>query len=266
MTLIPKSSVIGRFLVLVILFEYAQSLVAIEKTKVIIFHKPPNVVTSHQSQDERLTVYEELQHRISQSSTFEEATGIQSKLHAIGRLDVDTTGLILLTNDGGLVHHVTNPTSGKSSITKTYEALIMGCHTDQTLESLLVEGIALGPKYGGMTQAVDHLEIISHPTPKSTIVSLTIREGKNRQIRRMFHAIGSGVMKLKRTHVGKLSLEGMVPEEGQWKLLSNAEIQDYLEWEPRPIRPKAGGAHFSSNDQNRHGSEQKRRRRRRRRR
>lgn len=247
---------IAVVLAFALLLEFSQSLVAVEKTKVILFHKPPNVVTSHKSQDQRPTVYEEVERRMNQLSTLEELTGIQSKLHAIGRLDADTTGLILLTNDGGLVHHVTNPTSGKKNIPKTYEATIMGHHTDQTLELLRTNGIDLGPKHGGLTQPVDHLDILSYPTAKSTIVSLTISEGKNRQIRRMFHAMGSGVMKLKRTHVGKLSLEELVPEEGQWKLLSNAEIWDCLEWKPRAIQASVQ----PSNGQNNQNRRRRRRR------
>jgi pseudouridine synthase len=169
---------------------------------------------------------------------FEQATGIRSKLHAIGRLDADTTGLLLLTNDGGLVHHVTNPNAPThiaetGAITKTYEALIMGHHTEDTLSSLW-EGVDIGAKYGGMTRPVHDLNILDHPNHKSTVVSLTISEGKNRQVRRMFHALGSGVMKLKRTNVGNhLTLKGL--EEGEWRILSNQEVLDSLHWEPRDI-------------------------------
>jgi pseudouridine synthase len=211
-----------------------------EGTVVILFHKPANVLTSHLSEDSRSTVYDQVQsmdgfiHNDQANRSFEDATGIRSKLHAIGRLDADTTGLLLLTNDGGLVHHVTNKnalTHTQGAITKTYQALVMGRHDTDSLQCLR-EGVDIGKKYGGRTQAVHDLEILDHPTQKSTLVSLTISEGRNRQVRRMFHSIGSGVMKLKRTHVGDhLTLKGL--EEGQWRILSDEEIIIALNWKPR---------------------------------
>lgn len=222
-----------------------------EKTVVLLYNKPANVITSHVSEDSRSTVYDEVQsmngflipqdhaprnqNNLS-SGSFEEVTGIRSKLHAIGRLDADTTGLLLLTNDGGLVHHVTNrnaPTHQENSssfdpITKTYETLIMGHHDEISLESLW-KGVDIGAKYGGMTRPVDDLQILDHPNHKSTLISLTISEGKNRQVRRMFHSLGSGVMKLKRTRIGEhLTLDGV--EENTWRILSEQEIRNYLGW------------------------------------
>lgn len=213
-----------------------------EGTVVILFHKPANVVTSHVSDDSRSTVYDQVQSMKgfdqkddqAKHCTFEKVTGIRSKLHAIGRLDADTRGLLLLTNDGGLIHHVTNKnasTHTQGAITKTYQALIMGHHDTKSLQGL-VEGVDIGEKYGGKTEPVHDFQILDHPNHKSTVVSLTISEGKNRQVRRMFHSIGSGVMSLTRTHVGdNLTLEGL--EEGQWRILSDFEIVNALNWEPR---------------------------------
>jgi 16S rRNA U516 pseudouridylate synthase RsuA-like enzyme len=210
-----------------------------ERSVVILYNKPPNVITSHKSDDSRSTVYEEIQSMRgflpSDDNTptapsqldvnFEQATGIRSKLHAIGRLDVDTSGLLLLTNDGRLLHHVTNPnakteehehyfvststttTTTAPIINKTYRALIMGCHTEDSLEPIK-HGVDIGSNY--VTKPVHDFQIIEHPNHKSTIVSITISEGKNRQVRKMFHAIGSGVMKLQRTKIGEyLTLEGV---------------------------------------------------------
>jgi 16S rRNA U516 pseudouridylate synthase RsuA-like enzyme len=225
-----------------------------ERTIVILYNKPPNIITSHESQDSRETVYEDIQsmmgfsppsqssdldtsrnwrrncleeNKFAASAAFEEATGIRSKLHAIGRLDADTTGLLLLTNDGRLVHHVTNPdakiqdheyysnsSGGMQSTTniinKTYQALIMGHHTEKSLRPIR-HGVDIGKNY--VTKPLlhpDDLQVLEHPNHKSTIISITIGEGKNRQVRKMFHAIGSGVMKLKRTRIGEhLTLEGL---------------------------------------------------------
>ena len=173
------------------------------------------------------------------SGSFQHVTGITSKLHAIGRLDADTSGLLLLTNDGGLVHHVTNPTARAHSdafITKTYEAVIMGNYETNSTDFQLIRemGVDIGAKYGGMTQPAKRLEVLGHPTAKSTLVAITIAEGKNRQVRRMFHAIRSGVMKLKRTHIGSsLHLDGLA--EGEWRLLTDLEVTECLGWIPKTI-------------------------------
>lgn len=227
-----------------------------EKTVVLLYHKPPNVITSHVSEDSRSTVYEEIQSMngymprqkndqvispTKETTHFEKATGIRSKLHAIGRLDAETTGVLLVTNDGGLVHHVTNRKAPSHSqnvasmgpITKTYEALIMGLHDMQSL-SVLWDGVDIGAKYGGMTRPVDDLQILEHPSHKSTLVSLTISEGKNRQVRRMFHALGSGVMNLKRTKIGEHLTLDAVAENG-WRILTDQEVRDHLGWEIRDL-------------------------------
>lgn len=243
-----------------------------ERTIVILYNKPPNTITSHESQDSRLTVYEDIQSMrgflstsqskktdagisfeedTATSTAFQKATGIRSKLNAIGRLDADTSGLLLLTNDGRLLNYVTNPDatiedheyfSGHSDgtqpttkvITKTYEALIMGHHTEESLGPIRC-GVDIGKGY--VTKPLlnqDDLQVLEHPNHKSTVVSITICEGKNRQVRKMFHAIGSGVMKLKRTRIGEhLTLEGL--NEGEWRMLTDDEVQHYLRWNPRDI-------------------------------
>ena len=228
-----------------------------EKTVVIAYHKPPNVITSHFDEEAlmstksgpRTTVYDDIQSpqgwvgrtttTVQTKTSWKEITGIQSKLHAIGRLDCDTTGLLLLTNDGGLVHHVTNPaakTLAVKAVTKTYEALIMGHHSDDCPEfqAMRTVGVDIGAKYGGMTQPAIHLTVLDHPTAKTTLVSITIAEGRNRQVRRMFHSIGSGVMQLKRTNIGEhLNLEGL--ELGQWRVLSDEEVSRALDWRVRTL-------------------------------
>jgi len=276
-----------------------------ERTIVIIYNKPPNIITSHDSQDSRATVYEDIQsmrgfspashpsdidryrrensfqdHKLITSTTFSKVTGIRSKLHAIGRLDADTTGLLLLTNDGRLVHHVTNPDakiqeheyyrnfsedaeSTKNNIKKTYQALIMGHHTEDSLRQIRY-GVDIGKNY--TTNPLldeDDLQILGHSNHKSTVISITISEGKNRQVRKMFHAIGSGVMKLKRTRIGKkLSLGSM--REGEWRVLTDNEVQRYLNWNPREIVSPAS-IWSSQRHNSRKGNSHKRTRRRRKR-
>ena len=207
-----------------------------ETTKVIAFHKPPGVVTSNVSQDDRPTVFDYFDDEVRLNA------GIRSKLHAVGRLDVDTSGLLLLTNDSLLVHAATNPsakvaiksTTGSETHTrfekleKQYTALVMGSLSDDSLEKLR-SGIYLGEKIG-LTQPAE-VEILDNPSPKSTLVSIVIKEGKNRQVRRMFHAIHSGVMKLHRDRIGLVDLGDL--NEGEYRVLSNDEIENNLRW---PIR------------------------------
>ena len=211
----------------------------------ILYHKPPNVITSHSNadappssmQEPRITVYEDI-YRMSgfvggDNQDFQKVTGIQSKLHAIGRLDADTTGLLLLTNDGGLVHHVTT----SSSILKTYQATIMGHWNDTALQDLTTRGVDIGAKYGGWVKATE-LKVLGHDTRKSTRVEITIAEGKNRQVRRMFHAIQSGVMQLKRTRIGNNLTLGDL-QQGQWRILTGEEINGHLNYTVRSLIHKA---------------------------
>mmetsp|Transcript_36600 Transcript_36600/g.85543 ORF Transcript_36600/g.85543 Transcript_36600/m.85543 type:complete len:337 (-) Transcript_36600:414-1424(-) len=265
-----------------------------ERTVVVLYNKPVGVITSHSNADalpggsttgRRTTVYEDVlsmrgyipSNYVSGKNntplTFDEATGINihsgSKLHAVGRLDVNTTGVLLLTNDGGLVHRVTNPSSGWEKIGKTYQALIMGWHSMDdvcgALTQMAKNGVDIGAKYGGMTAPPDHVRVLSHPTPKTTWVEITISEGRNRQVRRMFHSIGSGVIRLHRCRIGEeLDLQLLdnrckkkeeVREEsfarndfdfekqerndkmrpGSWRVLSDLEVQDKLGWDVRRI-------------------------------
>jgi 16S rRNA U516 pseudouridylate synthase RsuA-like enzyme len=116
----------------------------------------------------------------------------------------------------------------------------MGCHTlpGNPLSILLTEGVASSQKHGGQTRPVDNLSILSYPSRTTTCVSITISEGKNRQIRRMFHAIGSGVMKLHRISVGEINLGDL--KEGEWRLLSEDEVLRGLGYKCRHLDSDAG--------------------------
>lgn len=221
-----------------------------ERTVVILYNKPTNTVSSHtnddappQNTEPRLTIYEDiatLRGYVGPQTllSFQHLTGITSKLNAIGRLDADTSGLLLLTNDGALLHHVTNPTAhaydNSTILTKTYQATIMGNYQNDApaFHAMRTIGVDIGNKYGGMTKPAVALTVLDHPTRTTTTCQLTICEGRNRQVRRMFHAIGSGVMALRRTAIGTdLTLGDL--DEGQWRVLSDDEVKQGLGWEPR---------------------------------
>jgi pseudouridine synthase len=226
-----------------------------ERTVVLLYHKPADVVTTHATDDPlgRRNVYDDIYsmrgfrgggrrgEAESSVASFSSATGIYSgRLESFGRLDADTTGLLLLTNDGGLLHHVTNKNSKSSiasggPITKTYQAVIMGYHEEssQMLLDMATKGVDIGAKYGGMTLPALKVAVLAHPSSKSTFVSITLMEGRNRQVRRMFHSQHSGVIHLKRTHVGAISLGDLEP--GEWRILTDEEVVNGLFWRPRVL-------------------------------
>ena len=211
-----------------------------ETPKVIAFHKPPGVVTSNVRQDDRPTVFEYVNDKAMREA------GIRGKIHTVGRLDADTSGLLLFTNDSLLVHAATNPSakvtfndisSGTSrdicfqKLEKQYTALIMGTLSEESVAKLR-SGINLGEKLGVTLPAI--INILDNPSPKSTLASIVITEGKNRQVRRMFHAVNSGVIKLHRTRIGNIELGDL--REGDYRILSGQEIENDLNWPIRVLR------------------------------
>ena len=212
-------------------------------TMVILYHKPIDIVTTHARDDVlgRLNIYQDLQDRASSTPT-PLPTNFPSGWHSIGRLDAATSGLLLLTNDGGLVHHVTNHRAASvtdSPLKKTYEVLAMGYHAEDSIlfDQFRQGGIDIGNKQ--FTLPVQDLYVLDHPTAKTTRLSLSIIEGRNRQIRRMFHSCGSGVMRLTRTAIGSSSSNSLtidlVPTTGEWCILSDEMILSTLGWKPRTI-------------------------------
>jgi len=135
------------------------------------------------------------------------------RLYPVGRLDYDTEGLIFLTNDGNFTQTVTHP---KHNIDKTYEAKIYGKLTEDEI-IMLCRGVDIG----GFVTSEALVDIISEQHDKST-VQITIHEGKNRQVRKMFKAVGNNVLKLKRISVGAVKLGNL--KSGQWRFLTEREI------------------------------------------
>lgn len=138
---------------------------------------------------------------------------VQERVYPIGRLDYDSEGLLLLTNDGDLTLRLTHPAHG---ITKTYRVRVRGVPRVADIENLSA-GIMLED---GIT-APARVEFIEE-REGNALLEVTIREGRNRQIRRMFEAVGYKVIRLKRTRIGDLSLGNMKP--GQYRRLSPSEL------------------------------------------
>jgi 23S rRNA pseudouridine2605 synthase len=162
----------------------------------VLLHKPAGVVTTASDPQGRKTVVD--------------LVGHGSRVVPVGRLDADTTGALLLTNDGELAHRLAHP---KYEVDKVYEVETWQQPTDAQLEELR-RGVMLDD---GPTRAA-HVRRIA-----GARVELTIHEGRNRQVKRMFEAIGHRVRRLHRSGYGPLSVEGLEP--GEWRELTPSEVE-----------------------------------------
>ena len=178
-------------------------LVTIRQPVYIMLHKPVDYVCSTVSDDGE-SVLELLPEEIRKG------------LHIAGRLDKDTTGLVLITEDGQWSHRVTSP---NSVCQKSYLVTV-----DETLSTDLIEqfnsGIQLNSEHGLTKPA--KLEIVS-----DKIARLTISEGKYHQVKRMFAAVGNHVVSIHSEQIGQLVLDSSI-ESGQWRYLTSEEIASFL--------------------------------------
>lgn len=165
----------------------------------LLLHKPAGCITTRDDPRSRDTVM----------ALVPDIAG----LHPVGRLDKDTTGLLLLTNDGGLTYALTHP---KHHVEKTYRAWVEGVPDHAVLEQLRT-GIQLDDD---LTAPAQVRRILTRAD--NTLLELVIHEGRKRQIRRMLLAVGFPVVSLSRVRLGPLEL-GELPE-GKWRELSNEEI------------------------------------------
>ena len=174
-----------------------------EEPVYFIFYKPKGVLSSA-SDDKGRTVV---------TDYFKE---VEQRVYPVGRLDYDTTGLLLLTNDGEFSNLMTHP---KHHIEKKYIAKVKGIPTPRQMRQL-ERGIVLDGKKTSNARA----QILSVDTDEGTgIVTLTIHEGWNHQVKRMFEAVELPVMKLKREEFGFLTLENLRP--GDYRELRSFEVQ-----------------------------------------
>lgn len=142
--------------------------------------------------------------------------GVHTRVFPVGRLDYDTEGLLILTNDGDVTNILTKPSS---KVEKTYSVNIEGSITKDEIKSLS-SGIDIGD-YKTKPCSV----VVVDGDDKSSKLIVTITEGKNRQVRRMFEAVGKVVTFLKRTQIGEIRLGGL--SRGEYKELNHKEI-NYL--------------------------------------
>jgi len=162
----------------------------------LLLHKPAGVVTTARDPQRRPTVVE--------------LVPSEPRVVPVGRLDADTTGALLLTNDGELAHRLAHPRFG---VSKTYVVDVEGAPSDGALE-LLRRGVELAD---GRTAPAE----VRRLAPSR--VELAIHEGRNRQVKRMLESVGHPVLRLHRSAYAGLTLEGLEP--GAWRELEPSEVQ-----------------------------------------
>ncbi|HAZ07070.1 MAG TPA: pseudouridine synthase [Elusimicrobia bacterium] len=183
------------------------------KTRIVLLHKPYGVVSQFSRLDDKTTL---------------SRYGLPALVYPAGRLDHDSEGLLLLTDDGGLARRLTDPRFGH---TRTYWVQVERAPDDETL-ARLAKGVALTD---GKTLPcrVRRLEAEPDLPPRDPPIrvrlnvptawlELTLKEGRNRQVRRMTAAIGHPTLRLVRAAIGRLTLGGLAP--GQWRWVNRAEL------------------------------------------
>ena len=171
-----------------------------EEKVYIMLNKPAGVITSCRDPRGRTTVIDLL-------------TGITAAVHPVGRLDYDSEGLLLLTNDGDLTYRLTHPSY---QVKKTYHVLIKGVPTQEDVQKLR-QGILLED---GWT-APAGIRVLG-PRKGGTLIEFTIHEGRNRQVRRMWASMGYWVIRLRRVKFGPLTLGGLEP--GRFRYLDRRDV------------------------------------------
>jgi 23S rRNA pseudouridine2605 synthase len=167
----------------------------------VLLYKPTGYLTTYKDPEGRPTVYD----LIADVGTF---------LSPVGRLDLDTSGLLLMTNDNQFAERVTNP---DSHVPKTYLVKASVLLTDEQLQRLR-DGIELSD---GPTRPATVTRL--RDSARYTHVEITLTEGRNRQVRRMVEALGARVLKLVRVRIGSIAI-GPLPI-GKWRLLTREEVE-----------------------------------------
>jgi pseudouridine synthase len=191
-----------------------------ERPRYILLNKPAGVVTTRSDPQRRQTVIDLLD-------------GVREYVYPVGRLDYDSEGLLLLTNDGDLAARLTHP---RHEVERVYEAHVAGTPDDQAIDRLR-RGIPLD---GRRTMPADVKRLGRHPSAAGrhdrAVLLITIREGRNRQVRRMCEAVGHPVRKLRRIRIGPITDRRLRP--GEWRDLNAHEVR-LLKDLARAPRPEA---------------------------
>jgi 23S rRNA pseudouridine2605 synthase len=174
----------------------------------VVMNKRKGLITTWRDERQRETVYDDL-------NPFLKREGCTENLYAVGRLDKDTDGLLLFTNDTHFAEFVTNPTN---TIPKTYLAKLIRPITDDDVNRL-AEGMTIDVRGETFFAKPHHVQKL-----KPALVTLTLTEGKNREVRRLFDALNHKVEKLTRIGFAKLDLATLALEKGEARFIRKEEI------------------------------------------
>ncbi len=169
----------------------------------ILLNKPTGYITTANDQFGRKTVLD--------------LVNIKERIVPVGRLDMDTSGALILSNDGDFVFQITHP---KHEIKKTYVAKING-----TINEKQIEILKNGVKIDDYVTKPAQVKILNSNRETSTI-EIVIHEGKNRQVRKMIEAIGKKTIELKRTKIGDIEVSDL--ETGHWRMLTRQEVDKLI--------------------------------------
>ena len=172
-----------------------------EKKVYIALNKPKGFVTTMSDDKDRLTVADLV-------------SDIPERIFPVGRLDYNTSGLLIMTNDGDLANKLSHP---RHHVDKTYRAKVSGVLSGKRMAAL-----RKGVDIGGFVTSPAKVTIVKQ-TEKSAIATITIHEGKNRQVRNMFKAVGCPVQELTRIAIGDIQLARL--KEGTYRKLTRQEIE-----------------------------------------
>ena len=173
-----------------------------EEKKYILLNKPIGYVTTAKDQFDRKTVLDLVK--------------VEERIVPVGRLDMYTSGALILTNDGEFVYKFTHP---KHEIEKTYLAKVSGIVTEKDIEELK-KGVQIDDNY--ITKPAKARIIKIDQKTNTSKIEIIIHEGKNRQVRKMCEAIGKKVITLHRTQIGNIKLENL--KIGQWRYIDISKI------------------------------------------
>jgi 23S rRNA pseudouridine2605 synthase len=181
--------------------------VASEHRVYLMMNKPKGVYSTNVAQGDQVRAIDLL------------PPDFKARVYPVGRLDAESKGLLLLTNDGELTNQLTHPRYG---VSKTYRAVVDGYVTPQTVEQLQ-KGIWLADKSGSGFKTGRSIIKIHKRLREKTVLEITIREGRNRQVRRMLAKLGHKVRDLTRVRMGPLTLENLPP--GAVRSLTPREVR-----------------------------------------
>jgi len=174
----------------------------------LVMNKPRGVLSTNVAQGEQVRAIDLL------------PPNFAARVYPVGRLDAESKGLLLLTNDGELTNQLTHPRYG---VPKTYRAIVDGRVSPEAIAQLQ-QGIWLAdPKKGGFRTGRSHIHVEKRFREKS-VLEITTREGRDRQVRRMLAKMGHKVRELTRVKMGPLTLHGLAP--GQVRPLTARELRD----------------------------------------